>query len=62
MNTYLKRLHLLVVKLISVKGLALILATVFLWEGIISDTTWWLSVTAITAARAVEKSNRTKGG
>lgn len=58
MKEYFERVHLLIVKMISVKGLVFCLATVFLIYEMIDQTTWWLAVTAIIAGRAVEKANR----
>lgn len=55
MKDVLGRLKSLIIKLISMKGLAFMLATWFLWVGKIDATTWWLSVTALTAVRAAEK-------
>lgn len=49
------RLHLLILKLISVKGLVFFIGTWMLHEGRVDATVWWLTAAVVIGGRALEK-------
>lgn len=49
------RLHLLILKLISVKGLVFFIGTWMLYEGRVDATVWWLTAAVVIGGRALEK-------
>lgn len=51
----LTRLHLLILKLISVKGMVFFIGTWMLFVGRIDATVWWLTAAVVIGGRALEK-------
>lgn len=55
MMAIVERVQALIIKLISVKGVILGLATFFLWADKVTETTWFLAAGAMAGIRAAEK-------
>lgn len=61
MNKILDRLFQLLLKCLAFKCLVgIMLPTVLLWFGKISDTAWWIALAAVLTARTVEKKSDIK--